>query len=76
MDQSDGVTKFVGPIEAKFRKTRYGVYPYFEIPFTGRSVVSVVLGPKNRTPIEVVASWLKARGHSKVGVAKSDATYR
>jgi hypothetical protein len=62
--------------EMFFRATKYGVFPYFKLPFTVPAIKEVVLGPKNRTPLEVVKLWLLKHGHTGAEVKKSSASYR
>lgn len=62
--------------EMNFRTTKYGVFPYFRLPFTVPAIKEVILGPKNHTPIELVKLWLYTHGHRGAEVNKSKASYR
>jgi hypothetical protein len=62
--------------EMFFRQTKYGIFPYFKLPFKIPAIKEIVLGPKNRTPLELVKLWLLKHGHVGAEVKKSRASYR
>lgn len=62
--------------EMFFRGTKYGVFPYFKLPFMLPAIKEVILGPKNRTPLEIVKLCLLKHGHTGAVVKKSRASYR
>lgn len=61
-----------------YRPTSDCMVPFrqFQIPAPTSFVKSVVLGPRNRTPVHVMKSFLKHHGFAEVEVTKSEASYR
>lgn len=62
-----------------FRERGNLVIPYrkFDLPLDiGQPIVDVVLGPKHKTPPNVVARLLKQRGFGEIIVRRSEASYR
>jgi hypothetical protein len=66
--------------ELKFRASRYGVLPYFEMPFRenapGDAIAEVVVGPKNLSAEGLVNMVLLSLGYRGVSVRRSSASYR
>jgi hypothetical protein len=66
--------------DVRFRSTRCGVLPYFELPFgqedCGNSIVEIVIGPKNRTNVDQIEMMLLSLGYKNATVRRSAATYR
>lgn len=64
----------------QFRTSRYGVLPYFEIPFgqdsREKAIAEVVVGPKNLSDSRLVKMLLLSLGHSETSVRRSSASYR
>lgn len=66
--------------EMRFRTSRYGVLPYFEIPFDKPdredAIVEVVIGPKNPSIEGLVEMLLLSLGYHSASVRRSSASYR
>lgn len=71
----DGALKSI-----KFRTTRYGVVPYFEMPFRRtmreNAIVEIVIGPRNRSKTKLVEMFLDTLGYLNTRVRNSLASYR
>jgi hypothetical protein len=61
-----------------FRAMSNRLTPYLEIPLAQNSgsILEVVLGPKNTTPLEVILMFLNNKGFYNVKVEQSKSTYR
>lgn len=51
-------------------------YILYELPRSHKTINKIVLGPKNKTPVEVVRNMLKKHGFGNVEVAPSSIPYR
>lgn len=62
----------------KYRSAGDRLIPFITFHFRPENEIikEVVLGPKNRTPIDIVKTALEQFGHKNVSVKQSDATYR
>jgi hypothetical protein len=66
--------------EVRFRASRYGVLPYFEMPFgdnaRGDAIAEIVVGPKNLSSDGLVKMLLLSLGYRNASVRRSSASYR
>ena len=80
-DPEKGALQIRGKLtDIRFRSARYGVLPYFEIPFgqpvRDDAIAEVVIGPKNRTNRGLLEMMLLSLGYRNAKVRRSSATYR
>jgi hypothetical protein len=66
--------------ELRFRASRYGVVPYFQMPFghNGRedAIAEIVIGPKNLSNDNLLRMLLLSLGYRNAAVCRSSASYR
>jgi len=68
-----------GDDDCSFRVSRNIITPYRKFPLLDLdepSVVRVVLGPKNETPEDVIANFLRQNNFNDVKIVRSEASYR
>lgn len=75
-----GDVRIIGALTSmQFRSTRYGVVPYFEMPFgqtesRENAILEVVVGPRNQS--QMVEMHLDSLGYHKAVVRRSSSSYR
>lgn len=66
--------------ELRFRTSRYGVLPYFHMPFGENAredaIAEIVVGPKNVSNNNLLMMLLLSLGYRKASVRRSSASYR
>ena len=66
--------------ELRFRASRYGVLPYFHMPFGDKAredaIAEIVVGPKNLSNDNSLNMLLLSLGYRKASVRRSSASYR
>lgn len=65
--------------DVNYRATTDKVVPFIPVELcniNGREIREVILGPRNRTPVQVVHGLLKKNGFEGVSVRRSEASYR
>ena len=66
--------------ELRFRASRYGVLPYFNMPFGDNAredaIAEIVVGPKNLSNNNSLNMLLLSLGYRKTSVRRSSASYR
>ncbi len=66
--------------ELRFRASRYGVLPYFHMPFGDNArddaIAEIVVGPKNVSNDNLLKMLLLSLGYRKASVRRSSASYR
>ena len=76
----DGSPNLVGPMKAMdFRPLTDRIIPYRRIPLEKLqhpTLIEVVLGPRNITPIQIVVAALEKNGFQNVEVRRSSSSYR
>ena len=66
--------------ELRFRASRYGVLPYFLMPFGDNArddaIVEIVTGPKNLSNDNLLKMLLLSLGYRNASMRRSSASYR
>ena len=66
--------------ELRFRASRYGVLPYFQMPFGNSAredaIAEIVVGPKNLSSDNLLKVLLLSLGYRNASVRRSSASYR
>lgn len=66
--------------ELRFRASRYGVLPYFQMPFGNNArrdaIAEIVVGPKNLSNDNLLKILLLSLGYRTASVRRSSAPYR
>jgi len=66
--------------ELRFRASRYGVLPYFQMPFGDNAredaIAEIVVGPKNPSNDNLLKMLLLSLGYRNASVRRSSASYR
>ncbi|MGQ0555959.1 MAG: DUF2971 domain-containing protein [Nitrospiraceae bacterium] len=66
--------------ELRFRASRYGVLPYFQMPFVDNAredaIAEIVVGPKNLSNDNLLKMLLLSLGYRNASVRRSSASYR
>ncbi len=66
--------------ELRFRASRYGVLPYFHMPFGDSAredaIAEIVIGPKNLSNDNLLRILLLSLGYRNASVRRSSASYR
>jgi hypothetical protein len=63
-------------IKFGYRASGNKIIPYLPIKFPQNLVTEIILGPKNKTPRNVVRDFLNSMDFNNVRIVKSDATYQ